>query len=69
MSLALTMGVSAQQPPGSVPQELIAYPSLILHNGKVITVDGGFTIAQAVAVRDRTRTCGALPVLPHASSI
>jgi hypothetical protein len=35
-----------------VPAELIAYPDLILFNGKVITVDAGFTIAEAVAARD-----------------
>lgn len=35
-----------------VPSELIAYPELILTNGKVITVDSSFTVAEAVAVRD-----------------
>jgi predicted amidohydrolase YtcJ len=42
---------SAQQPTAP-PPELLAYPSLILFNGKVLTVDAGFTVAQAVAVRD-----------------
>ncbi len=37
---------------GQVPAELIAYPELILVNGKVITVDRAFTIAEALAVRD-----------------
>ena len=40
----------AQQ--GQVPAELLAYPSMILFNGKVLTVDDQFTIAEAVAVRD-----------------
>jgi predicted amidohydrolase YtcJ len=35
-----------------VPAELVAYPELILINGKVITVDRDFTVAEAVAVRD-----------------
>ena len=26
-------------------------PDLILHNGKIVTVDAGFSIAQAVAIR------------------
>ncbi len=39
------------QTPGNVPAELIAYPDLVLFNGKVLTVDASFTIAQAVAVR------------------
>lgn len=39
----------AQQTP---PPELLAYPTLILYNGKVLTVDDRFTIVEAVAVRD-----------------
>jgi predicted amidohydrolase YtcJ len=35
-----------------VPAELIAYPELVLLNGKVLTVDANFTVAEAVAVRD-----------------
>jgi len=35
-----------------VPQELIAYPTLVLYNGKILTVDRAFTVADAVAVRD-----------------
>ena len=34
------------------PPELLAYPTLILFNGKVLTVDEQFTVAEAVAVRD-----------------
>lgn len=34
------------------PAELVAYPSVVLYNGKVLTVDDGFTVAEAVAVRD-----------------
>ncbi len=42
-------GVVAQQ---SLPPEVIAYPDLVFHNGKVLTADEKFTIAEAVAVRD-----------------
>ena len=35
-----------------VPPELVAYPSLVLYNGSVLTVDRAFTVAEAVAVRD-----------------
>jgi len=37
---------------GAVPSELLSFPNLILVNGKVLTVDSRFTIAEAVAVRD-----------------
>jgi len=47
--IALTMTPVAAQ---TTPPELIAYPNLVLYNGKVLTVDRGFTIAEAVAVRD-----------------
>ena len=43
-------GLLAQQ--AAVAPELLAYPTLILFNGKVLTVDDQFTIAEAVAVRD-----------------
>jgi hypothetical protein len=36
----------------AVPAELLAYPSLVILNGKVLTVDSRFTVAEAVAVRD-----------------
>jgi hypothetical protein len=42
--------VAAQVAP--VPPELLAYPNLVLVNGKVLTVDQQFTIAEAVAMRD-----------------
>ena len=35
-----------------LPPELVSYPNLILLNGKVLTVDAQFTIAEAVAIRD-----------------
>ena len=40
------------QQPASAPGAAGAAPTLILSNGKIITVDDRFTIAQAVAVRD-----------------
>ena len=36
----------------NLPQEVIAYADLILHNGKILTADDDFTIVEAVAVRD-----------------
>ena len=35
-----------------VPQELVKYPELIVHNATVLTLDAKNTVAQAVAVRD-----------------
>jgi hypothetical protein len=35
-----------------LPQELIVYPELVLTNGKVLTADEKFTIAEALAIRD-----------------
>src|SRR5262247_2512366 len=35
-----------------VPAELLAYPNLVIVNGKVLTVDQQFTVAEAVAMRD-----------------
>ena len=35
-----------------VPSVLVAWPDLVLHGGKVLTVDKDFTIAEAIAVRD-----------------
>lgn len=46
----LAQPLPAQQ--GQIPPELIRYPDLILHNGKVLTVDQDFRIAQAVAIRE-----------------
>jgi predicted amidohydrolase YtcJ len=52
--LACTPSVRAQSQAtaSAPPSELIAYPSLVLHNGKILTVDAQFTVAEAVAVRD-----------------
>ena len=36
----------------SLPAEVIRYADLVLHNGKIITVDQNFSLVQAVAVRD-----------------
>jgi predicted amidohydrolase YtcJ len=46
--LSMAAGAAAQ----TIPAALVKYPELILHNGKVLTVDEQFSIAQAVAVRD-----------------
>jgi predicted amidohydrolase YtcJ len=50
ISLVVAPGpVSAQ---AQVPPELLAYPNLVIVNGKVLTVDQQFTTAEAVAIRD-----------------
>ena len=48
MVLVATSGAMGQ----SVPPELVSYPELILHNGKILTVDDRFSMVQAVAIRD-----------------
>jgi len=35
----------------SAPPDVLA-PDMILHNGKIVTVDGDFSIAEAVAIKD-----------------
>ena len=53
VSLALVLAhrpVAAQVQP--VPPELLAYPNLVVVNGKVLTVDPQFSVAEAVAMRD-----------------
>ena len=53
VSLVLVLGVrpvAAQVQP--VPPELLAYPNLVVVNGKVLTVDPQFSVAEAVAMRD-----------------
>lgn len=35
-----------------LPVEVVAYADMVLYNGKVLTADDKFTVAQAVAVRD-----------------
>ncbi|HEY3160846.1 MAG TPA: amidohydrolase family protein [Vicinamibacterales bacterium] len=49
IAVVLAGPASAQ---AQVPPELLAYPNLVLVNGKVLTVDQQFTIAEAVAIRD-----------------
>ncbi len=47
-SLALATPAQAQ----SLPAEVVRYAETVLHNGKIITVDEQFSIAEAIAVRD-----------------
>lgn len=42
--------VEAQQP--NVPAEVLHYADMVLYNGKVITADDKFSMAEAVAIRD-----------------
>ena len=48
-AIALLSGRAAAQ---SLPAEVIRYADMVLHNGKIITVDANFNLAQAIAVRD-----------------
>ena len=48
-TLVLINGQAAAQ---QLPNEVIRYADLVLHNGKIITVDTNFSLAQAIAVRD-----------------
>ena len=48
IALVMTTGAMGQ----SVPPELVSYPELMLHNGKILTVDDRFSMVQAVAIRD-----------------
>ena len=49
VSLAISQGVLGAQ---QLPPEVVAYADMIFYNGKVLTADEHFTVAQAVAVRD-----------------
>ena len=46
--LLLLVGLSSCAP--GVPEGLA--PDVVLHNGKIVTVDESFSIAQAVAIQD-----------------
>src|SRR5262245_22514936 len=48
ISCFASVGVRGQE----IPPEVLAYPQIVLFNGKVLTVDQNFSVAQAVAVRD-----------------
>ncbi|MBI3940067.1 MAG: amidohydrolase family protein [Acidobacteria bacterium] len=54
MALSVTVALAfpvlrAQQ---DLPSQVLHYADMVLHNGKVLTADDKFTVAQAVAVRD-----------------
>jgi predicted amidohydrolase YtcJ len=46
------LALLAEPAAAQIPPELVSYPTLVLYNGKVLTVDRAFTVAEAVAVRD-----------------
>lgn len=50
MMLALFPGLAYSQ--GDFPEEYLPYADIVVFNGKVLTVDENFTIAEALAVRD-----------------
>src|SRR4051812_13242882 len=47
--LAAAAPAGARQP---VPSLVLAYPELILHHGRIVTVDPASSIAEAIAVRE-----------------
>ncbi len=50
--VSLTLFGSSQAQQASLPPEVIAYADMVLYNGKVLTADDNFTIAEAAAIRD-----------------
>ena len=51
--VAFIAATAANQAHGqALPPEVIAYADTVFFNGKVLTVDEQFTIAQAIAIRD-----------------
>ncbi|HEX8029619.1 MAG TPA: amidohydrolase family protein [Vicinamibacterales bacterium] len=52
LTLALTTWSATARAQTAIAPELLAYPSLVLVNGKILTVDATFSVAQALAVRD-----------------
>lgn len=51
-----------QQSLAEIPPEVLAYADIVLFNGKVLTVDNRFTVAEAVAIRDeKILAVGATP--------
>ena len=52
LGMVCVLAVSRTSQGQSVPSKVLAYPEMILHNGKVLTVDENFSAAQAVAIRD-----------------
>ena len=48
----LPMPVASQTSIADLPTEVVAYADTILFNGKVLTADDQFTVAQAAAIRD-----------------
>ena len=50
LSLGMMAGVGEAQQAG-LPPEVIAYPDLVLYNGKIITADDINSVVSAVAVR------------------
>ncbi len=45
-------GVPARAQQANLPPEVVAYADTVLYNGKILTADDKFTIAEAVAIRD-----------------
>ena len=46
---ALAASTAAAQ---NLPPEILHYADTVLYNGKVLTVDKDFTVAQGIAIRD-----------------
>ena len=52
LGVAFTLLAASGPSAAQVPAELLSYPSLVIVNAKVLTVDQQFTVAEAVAMRD-----------------
>ncbi len=51
-ALLMSLSGGSLQGQAELPAEVLAYADLVLYNGKVLTVDESFSIAEAVAARD-----------------
>jgi len=52
LCLVLSESRAQSTVPTDVPPEVLAWPDLVLHGGKILTVDEQFSVAQALAIRD-----------------
>lgn len=52
LAAGVMLSVGAWLAQSTVPPQVLAYPQLILHGGRVLTVDAAFSVAEAIAIRD-----------------
>ena len=52
LGLSLVLWMPIAVPAQNLPPQIIHYPDLVILNGKILTADDQFTIAEALAIRD-----------------